>query len=786
MAVIEPYRLTQTGDQVQADLNNIEALAPATTEQAGLMSAADKTKLDGIASGAERNVYQTIKENGTAKTPDANRAIDIDTKRILMLKGIPATGFATYTPEQFASAVCPWDDYEKITDVGYSFVRIPRQGTSGVYYPVISERGSYDIKIITESGVYEVNATPMDEYDPQTGTSTLVSITTFTAFTAFPTSAQMTAWGNKQNALVSGSNIKTVNNTSLLGSGNLDVKDVFIAEYGVTTLAEVLAAIAAGKMVFVDYDGMFYVPIDYNANAALFFRFADDTELNIVRVRAEGWDDVLSLFPENIGNKVTSLSAQSTEDQYPSAKCVYNALAGKYTKPSGGIPASDLAEGVIPDVQFVPGTGTGSAVLKNAGLEANNPNEVAVGRNNFSETGNTDADKTIFSVGVGSAANAKDNALIVKRDGKVYLKGAGYYVENFEEEEPPTVETKLADLATVASQGYLGRTKSILTCDYIYEDGEGHEVACGPQIGIDVGFTDRVLIPCLIKAQALPIRLYSSQNVYHDYDINGNQVLFAIYNAHTDYWSNFLVIGNPTQDISGKADKVTGATSGNFAGLDSNGNLVDSGKKASDFQPTIDSTHKLDYGLLSNTPPSVPTPAAGDNGKVLGVTDGQGTLGWVTQSGGGGVSDVTLGGTSVVSQGVAVLPAYPTVPTISTSVQTDKASNDKTSSPKSVYDEVHPALQSTQPQGGFLPNVVYDLGEITGTVTFALASPTDNTIPNPYHWTFDTGSTAPTVTWPSGIVWPDGVTPTIDANKHYEVLVRNGYASILVYTLPSA
>ena len=36
-------------------------------------------------------------------------------------------------------------------------------------------------------------------------------------------------------------------------------------------------------------------------------------------------------------------------------------------------------------------------------------------------------------------------------------------------------------------------------------------------------------------------------------------------------------------DISGKADKVSSATSGNFAGLDSNGNLTDSGSKASDF-----------------------------------------------------------------------------------------------------------------------------------------------------------------------------------------------------------
>lgn len=37
------------------------------------------------------------------------------------------------------------------------------------------------------------------------------------------------------------------------------------------------------------------------------------------------------------------------------------------------------------------------------------------------------------------------------------------------------------------------------------------------------------------------------------------------------------------QDISGKADKVASATNGNFAGLDSNGNLTDSGSKASDF-----------------------------------------------------------------------------------------------------------------------------------------------------------------------------------------------------------
>ena len=128
-------------------------------------------------------------------------------------------------------------------------------------------------------------------------------------------------------------------------------------------------------------------------------------------------------------------------------------------------------------------------------------------------------------------------------------------------------------------------------------------------------------------------------------------------------------------------------------------------------------------------------------------------------------------------------PTIPTVPTISTNVQTDKASDVKTSSPKSVYDEVHPALGSTQPAGGFLPNVIYDLGTLTGTVTFTLASPTDNTIANPYHWTFETGSTAPTITWPSSLVWLSGSAPTINASTHYEILVRKGYASYLEFSL---
>lgn len=48
----------------------------ATTSVAGLMSATDKTKLDGIDSGAEVNVIETVKVNGTALTP-TSKAVNV-------------------------------------------------------------------------------------------------------------------------------------------------------------------------------------------------------------------------------------------------------------------------------------------------------------------------------------------------------------------------------------------------------------------------------------------------------------------------------------------------------------------------------------------------------------------------------------------------------------------------------------------------------------------------------------------------------------------------------------
>lgn len=120
-------------------------------------------------------------------------------------------------------------------------------------------------------------------------------------------------------------------------------------------------------------------------------------------------------------------------------------------------------------------------------------------------------------------------------------------------------------------------------------------------------------------------------------------------------------------------------------------------------------------------------------------------------------------------------PTIPTVPDISTNVALDKTSDLKTSSPKSVYNEIHPSIGTSQPSGGMLPNVLYNLGPIAGSATFSLAAPSDSNILNHYYWTFSTGPSVPSITWPAGVTsWIGGSAPTIAASKYYEISILNG------------
>ena len=59
-------------------------------------------------------------------------------------------------------------------------------------------------------------------------------------------------------------------------------------------------------------------------------------------------------------------------------------------------------------------------------------------------------------------------------------------------------------------------------------------------------------------------------------------------------WSGSAFVKINDVDVTAKADKVTNATNGNLAGLDANGNLTDSGKKASDFLTQHQTINKME------------------------------------------------------------------------------------------------------------------------------------------------------------------------------------------------
>ena len=66
-------------------------------------------------------------------------------------------------------------------------------------------------------------------------------------------------------------------------------------------------------------------------------------------------------------------------------------------------------------------------------------------------------------------------------------------------------------------------------------------------------------------------------------------------------------------------------------------------------------------------------------------------------------------------------------------------------------------------------NKVYDI-TIGESLTLTLNVPTDLTVTNEYQGSFNTGSTAPTVTFPANVIWAE--TPSVEANTHYEFNIR--------------
>ena len=156
--------------------------ADATTSTHGLMSAADKTKLDGVASGAQANKIESVKVNGTALTPDSSKAVNVD---------LSAYAKSSDVTKEIASAV------SGVTQIDYSVVEaLPSTGKKGVIY-LVANSGSgnniYDEYIYINSKFEKLGSREMDlsSYAKKTDIPTKVS--SLTNDSGYQTAAQVTS-----------------------------------------------------------------------------------------------------------------------------------------------------------------------------------------------------------------------------------------------------------------------------------------------------------------------------------------------------------------------------------------------------------------------------------------------------------------------------------------------------------------------------------------------------------------------------------------------------------------
>lgn len=111
-------------------------------------------------------------------------------------------------------------------------------------------------KVRIPSGTYDINDARISGVDSTVTAGSGNVVTSGAVATAL--AAVSEALDDKQDTLVSGTNIKTVNGTSLLGSGNIDAEDIFWATYGTTTFEELTAAWNDGKQILCHWSNRVY------------------------------------------------------------------------------------------------------------------------------------------------------------------------------------------------------------------------------------------------------------------------------------------------------------------------------------------------------------------------------------------------------------------------------------------------------------------------------------------------------------------------------------------------
>lgn len=278
---------------------------------------------------------------------------------------------------------------------------------------------------------------------------------------------------------------------------------------------------------------------DYKPDGTYYFDAPDyeieDNELYLSLTYTDDLWEVATLWAvANTVHQYHNGSWVAMEVVTATEKAAWNA---KYSKPSGGIPSTDLASGVIPDV---------------SGFITKNVNDLTY---YYTKT---------------------------EVDGKVSsaYKAAG------------TVAS-VASLGTLdaAHEGFVYNMSASFTTTSDFVEGSGTTYPAGTNVAIvNTGTTSSPVYKYDVLAGFVDISGKadkSEMSVVDGTDANADKTTITLKSGTS------ATVLKSHQDISGKADKVSGATSGHLAALDGNGNLADSGKSASDLvveaNPTVPS-----------------------------------------------------------------------------------------------------------------------------------------------------------------------------------------------------
>lgn len=322
---------------------------------------------------------------------------------------------------------------------------------------------SYDLK---DKNAPSVSSLTQSEYDnlPATAktSNTFFVITDAQAgdltnyYTKTETDNAITAaTSTKQDTLVSGTNIKTINNTSLLGSGNIDIQGgggkAIEAGRGITVTTGETADTVSFNLPISAGTGVYSIA-GGNVNGEF---------INIASNRAAfAFGVTCSAVTQ------TSFSVGYSNLASGGASAQGNFAQGYMTRASGNRCHSEgLGTSATSDASHSEGYNTTASGnyshSEGEEVKATNVAEHSQGRYNVSNKANTtwgDSGNTLFSVGNGTADNARHNAFEIRQNGDIYCSDG-------------TNDVKLQDTitATAANTTALGGLKLVKLTQSAYD-----------------------------------------------------------------------------------------------------------------------------------------------------------------------------------------------------------------------------------------------------------------------------------------------------------------------------